>query len=106
MTEPTWDGEERDGRPVANCQECGALRYAEDIEYIGEAALGGPNFTYRLGELAAPVLDVERLAQALTKDFGPSYFPGLEDVTIIGTSPRDVAEQIAAEYARLSGESE
>jgi hypothetical protein len=47
---PAWDGERHDGRPVARCGECGTLHFIEDIEYIGEAALGGPNFSYQLGK--------------------------------------------------------
>lgn len=49
-------------------------------------------------------INVERLARVLSAHFGPSYFPGLTDVTIIGQTPDAIAEQIAAEYQRLSNE--
>jgi hypothetical protein len=50
VTEPEWDGETLNGRPVAPCQECGALWYVTDVRYEGEAALGGPNFSYQKDE--------------------------------------------------------
>lgn len=50
-------------------------------------------------EPPATALDVERLADVLTEHFGPFYWPELHDVTILGDSPRAVAERIAAAYA-------
>lgn len=47
-------------------------------------------------------LDVERLARVFAAHHGPSYFPGLFDVTVFGKTPREVAETIAREYAALS----
>jgi len=42
---------------------------------------------------------VEALAAALRPHFGPSYFPGLHDVTIIGKSPEEVAATLLAALA-------
>lgn len=46
----------------------------------------------------AAALDVPTLAAVLSEHFGPSYFPGLQDVTIIGESPEKIAEAIADAY--------
>jgi hypothetical protein len=53
----------------------------------------------RAASTVEPGLDVERLARALTPAFGPSYFPGLTDVTLFGESVEVIAAAIAAEYA-------
>jgi hypothetical protein len=73
------------------------------IYAIPEAELAGyvvaiENEAVTLAATPSP-LDVERLARALVKDFGPSYLPGLHDVTIHGSSAMDVARKIAAAYA-------
>jgi hypothetical protein len=44
-------------------------------------------------------LDVERLARALEPHWGPSYLPGLHDVTIHGETVMACAAVIAAAYA-------
>jgi hypothetical protein len=43
---------------------------------------------------------VERLARVFAAHHGPSYFPGLNDVTIIAATPADAAAQVAREYAK------
>jgi len=79
--------------------------------FVGAVATNGAVAASALGywEMLPPAaagtaLDVERLARALEQDFGPSYFLGLHDVTIIGKTPLEIAQKVAAEYARLAGE--
>jgi len=48
-------------------------------------------------------IDVERLARALEPHWGPSYLPGLHDVTIHGETVMACAAAIAAAYAEEEG---
>lgn len=52
----------------------------------------------------AATLDVGALAEAVRPYFGPSYWPGRTDATILGESPLAIATAIAAAYrARVEG---
>ena len=59
----------------------------------------GPNGECTNPSCACRRIDTARLARALAPNFGPSYLPGLHDVTLFGESVEDVADTIIRLYA-------
>lgn len=64
-------------------------------DVIANAAEAWPELAIAFARAA---IDRERLARALSVHFGPSFFPGMTDVTIFGKDEREVAAAIAAAY--------